>query len=51
MAITIKTKESIEKMRAAGRILAELDEILHGNIRPGIRINTNRCHIPKESKK
>jgi len=36
MAITIKTEEQIEKMRAAGQILKDLDEILHREIKPGI---------------
>lgn len=36
MAIIIKTQENIEKMRAAGKILARLDEILHAEIRPGV---------------
>lgn len=36
MRITIKTQEQIEKMRIAGRILAQLDEVLRTEIRPGI---------------
>lgn len=36
MAITIKTEEQIEKMRAAGQILNELDEILREHIKPGV---------------
>lgn len=36
MAITIKTEEQIEKMRIAGKILVELDEMLREMIKPGI---------------
>ena len=36
MAITIKTEEQIEKMRAAGKILVDLDEILREHIKPGV---------------
>ena len=36
MAITIKTEEQIEKMRAAGKILVDLDEILREYIKPGV---------------
>lgn len=36
MAITIKTQQQIEKMRIAGKILAQLDEILKKEIKPGI---------------
>lgn len=36
MAITIKTQQQIEKMRIAGKILAQLDEILKSEIKPGI---------------
>lgn len=36
MAITIKTQQQIEKMRIAGKILAQLDEILRNEIKPGI---------------
>ncbi len=36
MAITIKTEEQIEKMRAAGKILVELDAVLHEHIKPGV---------------
>jgi methionyl aminopeptidase len=36
MAITIKTEEQIEKMRAAGQILKDLDEILRDKIKPGV---------------
>ncbi len=36
MGIIIKTEEQIEKMRAAGQILKELDEILRNEIKPGV---------------
>ena len=36
MAITIKTQEQIEKMRRAGKILAELDKILEAEVKPGV---------------
>ena len=36
MAITIKTEEQIEKMRDAGQILKELDEILREHVKPGV---------------
>ncbi|MCJ7855265.1 type I methionyl aminopeptidase [Lachnospiraceae bacterium NSJ-143] len=36
MAITIKTEEQIEKMRVAGKILVDLDEILREHIKPGV---------------
>lgn len=36
MAITIKTEEQIEKMRAAGKILVDLDEVLRELIKPGV---------------
>ena len=36
MAITIKTQEQIEKMRKAGKILAELDKILASEVKPGV---------------
>ncbi len=36
MAITIKTQEQIEKMRKAGKILANLDKILVKEIKPGV---------------
>ncbi|MCI1931279.1 MAG: type I methionyl aminopeptidase [Clostridia bacterium] len=36
MAITIKTEEQIEKMRDAGNILKDLDEILRDKIKPGV---------------
>lgn len=36
MVITIKTQQDIEKMRAAGSILARLDQILQKEVRPGI---------------
>ena len=36
MAITIKTQEQIEKMRKAGKILANLDKILAKEIKPGV---------------
>lgn len=36
MAITIKTEEQIEKMRAAGKILVDLDGILRELIKPGV---------------
>lgn len=36
MAITIKNEAQIEKMRAAGKILARLDEVLKAELRPGI---------------
>lgn len=36
MAITVKTEEQIEKMRASGQILARLIDILKEQIRPGI---------------
>lgn len=36
MAITIKNQEQIEKMRVAGKILADLDKVLRAEIRPGI---------------
>ena len=36
MAITIKTKEQVDKMRIAGGILADLIDILEEMIRPGI---------------
>lgn len=43
MAISIKTQEHIEKMRAAGQILARLDEILAAEIKPGV----TTAHINK----
>lgn len=36
MAITIKTKDQVDKMRIAGGILADLIDILEEMIRPGI---------------
>ena len=36
MAITIKTEEQIEKMRAAGKILVDLDGVLRELIKPGV---------------
>lgn len=39
MAITIKTKEQIERMRVAGGILVELIEILKDMVRPGVTTN------------
>ena len=36
MAITIKTKDQVYKMRIAGGILADLIDILEEMIRPGI---------------
>ena len=36
MAITIKTKDQVDKMRIAGGILADLIDILEEGIRPGI---------------
>lgn len=36
MAITIKTQEQIEKMRKAGKILADLDKILAKEVKPGV---------------
>jgi len=36
MAITIKTEEQIEKMRIAGKILVELDQVLREMIKPGV---------------
>ena len=36
MAITIKTQEQIEKMRIAGKIVAETHALLKGAIRQGI---------------
>ena len=36
MAITIKTEEQIEQMRAAGKILVDLDGILRELIKPGV---------------
>lgn len=39
MAITIKTKDQIEKMRVAGGILADLIEILKDMVKPGVTTN------------
>ena len=36
MAIAIKTEEQIEKMRAAGKILVDLDGVLRELIKPGV---------------
>lgn len=39
MAITIKTQDQIQRMRVAGAILADLDEILRDMVKPGITTN------------
>ncbi|NDO46061.1 type I methionyl aminopeptidase [Clostridium sp. MD294] len=36
MAVHIKTREQIEKMKIAGEILAKLDEVLKKEIKPGV---------------
>ena len=36
MAIYIKTREQIEKMKIAGAILARLDDVLKKEIKPGV---------------
>lgn len=36
MAVTIKTAEEIEKMRVAGRLAAELLELIGGYVKPGV---------------
>ena len=39
MAITIKTQDQIQRMRVAGAILADLDEILRDMVKPGVTTN------------
>lgn len=58
MAISIKTPEDIQKMRVAGRLAAEVLEIIEPYVKPGVttgeldRIchdhitNTNRLFLP-----
>ena len=36
MAVTIKSRQDIEGMRRSGRLLAEVHEVLHEAVRPGI---------------
>ncbi len=46
MAVTIKTPEEIEKMRIAGRLAAEVLEMIGEHVKPGISTGEiNRiCH-------
>ena len=39
MAITIKTQDQIQRMRVAGAIPADLDEILRDMVKPGVTTN------------
>ena len=41
MAATIKTAEQIEKMRIAGRLAAEVLEMIEPHVKPGI--STGQC--------
>jgi methionyl aminopeptidase len=46
MTITIKTPEEIEKMRTAGRLAAQVLEMIEPHVQPGVTTNAlnQRCH-------
>ena len=47
MAISIKTPEEIEKMRVAGRLAAEVLEMIEENVKPGLSTGEldRICHL------
>lgn len=49
--IILKTRDQIEKMRAAGQAVAEILELLKANIRPGIKTGTLNAIAEEECKK
>ena len=46
MTVTIKTAEDIEKMRIAGRLAAEVLEMIEEHVKPGVTTETldRLCH-------
>ncbi len=45
MTVTIKTPEEIEKMRVAGRLAADVLEMIGPHVQPGVTTERARPHL------